>query len=539
MELKFIHIFGPALVIIAFWMFGKGIVNRTRGKRFRPLPAFLFMLVAVVYHFIVPKSWLVEAYGFVHADSSPFDMLLDRVTIALMDFGIGMCIDAGYLAYKKHNSKLFWVPGVLALVISTAIYLFAALIDRIADEIRGTSEYTELLVELGPDDHISEVIPVLQKYQAEYTLAFPDVNPEIDATLDDAMQDPSERSPEDKNLGNYYVISVDPAFVEPLSRELRNDSENVDALEINDPVGLIEPVETDAQAQRRGPFLANDPQLPSQWFAEALAFNEAHQLLRNAKPKKKATVAIVDTGVEGDHEDLKDSFKKSKGDTDKHGHGTHCAGLAGAVTNNGKGVASLNWEGKYIDLKGYPALNRNGFGTDRSVAQAIIDAANGDADVISMSLGGPGKPSKAQSDAIRYAFKQGAIVVVAAGNSNRDAQYFSPASIPGVIVVSAVDQNLNKASFSNTNTSLKMPIAAPGVDIMSSVPGSQYRKFSGTSMATPLVSGMIGIMRSFEPNMTTEEAYELLKQTGSEVDDSYRIGKVIQPKAIIEKMTSK
>lgn len=541
MELKFIHIFGPLLVIIAFWMFGKGIINRTRGKRFRPLPAFLLMLVAIAYHLFVPKAALVEAYGFIHANSSTFDMLLDRVTLALMDFGIGMCIDAGYLAYKKHNAKLFWVPGVLALVISAAIYLFAALIERVADGIKDKSGYTELLVELGPDDTIEEISPLLDKYKASYTLAFEDIQAEIDATLDDEFQSPSERSNNDRNLGNYYLVHVDPDFAELLQRELLNDRENVDALESNDRVSLIPniPSEDGSRTLQRTPYVANDPQLSAQWFATSLAYNDCHKLLKSAKPKRKAVVAIVDTGVEGDHEDIKGTFKESKGDTDGHGHGTHCAGLSGAVTNNGLGVASLNWEGKFIDLKGYPALNKNGFGTDRSVSQAIIDAANGGADVISMSLGGPGQPSKAQADAIKYAFKKGAIVIVAAGNSNRDAKNFSPASVPGVICVSAVDQNLNKASFSNTNTSLKMPIAAPGVDIMSSIPGSKYQKFSGTSMATPIVSGLVGMMRAFNPDITTKEAYELLQSTGKEINDSPKVGKLIQPKAVLERMMGK
>ncbi len=539
MELKFIHIFGPVLVMLAFWMFGKGIINRTRGKRFRPLPAFLLMLAAIGYHFVVPKEVLVGAYGFVHANSSTFDMLLDRVTIALMDFGIGMCIDAGYLAYKKHNSKLFWVPGVLALVISAAIYLFAALIERVADGIKDKSGYTELLVELGPDDTISEISPLLDKYKATYTLAFSDIEGDIDASLDDDFQAPEERNKNDRNLGNYYLVHVDPDFADLLQKELQSDRENVDALEINDRVSLIPNIASEADILQRGNYFANDPQLSSQWFASSLAYNDCHKFLQSVKPRRKAIVAIVDTGVEGDHEDIKSAFKKSKGNTDSHGHGTHCAGLAGAVTNNGLGVASLNWEGKFIDLKGYPALNRNGFGTDRSVSQAIIDAANGGADVISMSLGGPGSPSKAQADAIRYAFKKGAIVIVAAGNSNRDAKNFSPASVPGVICVSAVDQNLNKASFSNTNTSLKMPIAAPGVDIMSSIPGSKYQKFSGTSMATPIVSGLVGMMRAFNPDITTQQAYDILKATGSDIADSPKVGKLIQPKAVLEKMTGK
>ncbi len=535
MELKFTYIFGPLLVIIAFWVFGKGIVNRTRGKQFRPLPAFLLMLVAIAYRFVVSKETLVEAYSFVHADNNVFDMLLDRVTLALMDFGIGMCLDAGYLAYKKHNSKLFWVPGILALVISTIIYLFAAFIDNIADGIRDKSNHVEMLVELGPDDHIEEIVPILKKYKACYELAFKDIDARIDAGLDDEWQDKAHRSPEDKNLANYYLVRVDPHYQTLLAKELANDHENVDQLDQNNQVGLIEPLTSNVSISPQS-FLANDPQMGQQWFATSLDYNGIHNLLKQMKPKRKAIVAIVDTGVEGDHEDIKDVFKKSKGHTDGHGHGTHCAGLAGAVTNNGKGVGSLNWEGKYIEIVGFHALNKNGWGTDKSVAQAIIDAANSGADVISMSLGGPGKTTRAQRDAIRYAFQKGAIVVVAAGNSNRDAKDFTPASMPGVIVVGAVDQHLNKARFSNTNTSLKMPIAAPGVDIMSSIPGSSYQKFSGTSMATPIVSGLIGIMRSFRPDITTQQAYKILHETGKAVSDADKVGNVIQPKAVIEQL---
>ncbi|MEM6263852.1 MAG: S8 family serine peptidase [Bacteroidota bacterium] len=519
MELKFTYFFGPILVITAFLFFGKGIINRTRGKSFRPLPAFILLVVALAYRFLQSRESLVDAYFFIQEENSIFDMLLDRVTLALMDFGIGMTIDSAYLSYKKHNSKLFWVPGVLALVLSGAVYLFATFIETIGEKIRSTENRTELLLELGPDDHIEEVASILNKYHAVYDRTFP-------------MVDLSE----DEDLAQYFSVFVDRDYVEPLTKELSSDRENVDAVSVNQRLVLEKPHVSDNPVGEQRSFLANDPYMSRQWYADALAYNAVHQLLKDAKPARKAKVAIVDTGVDGKHEDLKTVFKKSRGNKDSHGHGTHCAGLAGAIANNGKGVGSLNWEGKFIDLSGYPALNGNGWGTDKTVAMAIIEAAEGGADVISMSLGGPGKAPKVQRDAIEYALKQKAIVVVAAGNSNRDAKDFSPASVDGVIVVSAVNQKLHKAPFSNTNTSLKMPIAAPGVDIMSSIPGSKYQQFSGTSMATPIVSGVIGIMRSFKPGMTTKEAYKMLVDTGKDIADSDRVGKLVQPKAIVEQL---
>ena len=234
------------------------------------------------------------------------------------------------------------------------------------------------------------------------------------------------------------------------------------------------------------------------------------------------------------------SYKESKtdGDYDLHSHGTHCAGLAGVATNNGIGTGSLNLDGEFITLTAYAALDDNGRGTDQRVSKAIIDAAESGADVISMSLGGfsPFGPPKAQVDAIKYARKLGAIVVVAAGNSNDDARKYSPANIKGVITVAAIDEKLNKAYFSNTNTKLKMPIAAPGVNILSSVPDSKYQAYNGTSMATPIVAGLLGMMKAFQPDLTTEQAYDILKSTGTKVNDSGKVGKVINPLEAIKQV---
>lgn len=495
MELNLIHIAGPVLMAIAFLVFARGMVNRSQGKAFKPLPAFLFLLFALSFRFIFGEG-----------------SLLDRLAMMLMDVGIGMSLDAIYLAYHKEKVILYLVPGVLALLFSGILHALSFFADYLHSN-HNNPENIELLVELGEDDNIDEVKGILKKYKACAEKTFPNV------TLD-----------EDADLAQFYTIRVDSAYREALMKALKLDKENVDFVEVNSPVSLIQPQTSTISKEKESPFVADDPYLNQQWFAQSLDYNAVHNWLKNHKPQRKARVAIVDTGVDSDHEDLKGVFKKSPGSVDNHSHGTHCAGIAAGITNNHKGIGSLNWQGEYMDLTGYPALDAQGRGTDKTVAKGIIDAADGDADIISMSLGGfHPRPPRVQVKAVEYALKKGAIVVVAAGNSNADARRFSPANIDGVIVVSAVDERLNKAVFSNTNTKLKMPIAAPGVNIMSSVPGSKYQAFSGTSMATPLVAGVLGMLKAFNPDITSKEAYNVLYNTGKEVRDTEKIGRVVMP----------
>jgi thermitase len=186
-------------------------------------------------------------------------------------------------------------------------------------------------------------------------------------------------------------------------------------------------------------------------------------------------------------------------------------------------------------VSGYRALGSDGLGSLESIAQSIIDATNDGADVLSMSLGGFSlTPPKVVKDAVNYALKRNVIVVAAAGNSNQDARNHMPSNIDGVITVSAVDQHGNKAGFSNINTGLKRPIAAPGVDILSLVPGNDYAPKSGTSMATPVVSGLIGVMRALNPDLTPDEAYQILLETGETLTDSDKVGRLVNANASIE-----
>ncbi len=503
------HLIGTGLVAAAFLLFAREILKKEKGKQFNPLPTFLLLLVSIIFQLTYPQGsfWL-------------------RIPHFLLDTGIGMAIASAWLAVNRSQPKLFLLPGLLSVFAGSFIYLLAFAYHSLTNqEPAKRGDAIELLVELGEDDFIDEkaLQELLHRHHAVAELAFP-------------MVDFSE----DKDLSKYYLVFVPAHHAQRLQLELEADTENVDQVAPNGVFDREVPSPgNSSELPLDGLVASNDPYFGKQWYAQALSYEQVYAFLGNHGPRKKAKVAIVDTGVDRDHEDLAAVYQKSNtdGDYDKHSHGSHCAGLAGAIANNGKGIGSMNWEGKYLTLTGYAALDDYGRGSDLRVSRAIIQAAEDGADVISMSLGGPslsGRPPKSQVDAIRYARKRGAIVIVAAGNSNADASRFSPANVEGVICVSAVGPDLRKASFSNTNTTLKMPIAAPGVNILSSTPGSQYQSYNGTSMATPIVSGLVGMMRSLRPDVTAEEAYELLVSTGMPGEDAAAVGRLIQPAAALQ-----
>ncbi len=429
------------------------------------------------------------------------------------DLGFGLLASAGYLAVKRSKAKPFFVLGVLSL----GLALTLSVVGRILG-IQSVEEQSFLL-ELGPDDQIAEVSPILDRYDVQVERAFPLITLQMD-----------------EDLSQVYLITGSSRSMEDLMDALREDLENVDHIALNMPVQLDPPPQRASPAWRhKKPIIANDPLAQSQWALEAINAPAVHDMLREREPVRKARVAILDTGVDAIHEDINTVFSDTPGSTDKHGHGTHCAGIAGAATNNDLGMASLNWNGDYIEILSYRALGADGMGSLETIAQAILDAARNDADVISMSLGGFSlTPPKVIKDAVDFAIERGAIVVAAAGNSNQDARNHMPSNIEGVISVSAIDQNGNKAKFSNTNTGLTRPIAAPGVDVVSLIPGDEYGPKSGTSMATPVVSGLIGIMRAFNPDLPASEAYRILHETGVELNDSDQVGRLIDADAALQ-----
>jgi len=305
-------------------------------------------------------------------------------------------------------------------------------------------------------------------------------------------------------------------------------------VEYNDLVQLS-PIEAVPNKKSKRTYGINDPGIEQLWGFDKMEMDQLYDAIKKTKikPQQKALIAILDTGVDAKHEDIADNYKsiQSKYDNDPNKHGTHCAGIAAAVSNNSKGVASFSVSNDFVEVASVRVLQGFGGGTQQGIIKGMIEAADAGADVISMSLGGRSNASrqKAYEEAVKYCNKKGAIVVVAAGNSNADAKFYCPANTPGVITVSAVDENLDRAKFSNYVNAMKMGIAAPGVNIYSTIPGNQYASFNGTSMATPYVAGLLGLMKSIRPDLDTKEAYKILKKCGKATNQPKETGPFIQP----------
>lgn len=197
---------------------------------------------------------------------------------------------------------------------------------------------------------------------------------------------------------------------------------------------------------------------------------------------------------------------------DDHGHGTHVSGTIGAVGNDGVGVVGINWKTQLLAVK---MLASSGGGTWDWAAQAVIYAADHGALVSNNSWGGDGG-SQSLFDAIAYAGQHGQLFVAAAGNNGRDtdAVPFYPASYPhtNIVSVAATDSSGNRASFSNYGV-FSVDLGAPGVGILSSLPGNNYAAWNGTSMATPHVAGTAALLRVVNPSWDSQQVKDRLLAT--------------------------
>lgn len=397
--------------------------------------------------------------------------------------------------------------------------------DRISQDDPITYDASgELLLELAEGQSQEVLATVVRKYGLELQLAF----------------DPA--SPESTELDDYYLVDVPSNclnIIPEIISELQSIAE-VDWVEPNETITINPLPGKSARTDKK--YGVNDPGLSQLWGFEVMEVDKLYEYLdrQSIQPVAKALIAILDTGVDATHEDLKDNFRSldSKSDNDPRGHGTHCAGIAAAVSNNGVGVASFSRDNQYVEVSSIKVLSASGMGTQQMIINGIIKAADAGASVISLSLGGRSNQTKerAYRKAVDYANSKNAIVVAAAGNSNRNAKDYAPAGVKGVIAVSAVDNDLNRAVFSNFVSDLSMGVAAPGVNIYSTVPEGKYATFSGTSMATPYVAGMLGLMKSIDPTLDTQTAYDILYQTGRSTKDTDKTGFLIQPHHAIKQL---
>jgi subtilisin family serine protease len=261
---------------------------------------------------------------------------------------------------------------------------------------------------------------------------------------------------------------------------------------------------------------------------------------------RDVVVAVIDTGVDYNHVDLVDNrwvnegeipsngidddgngyiddvygYDFAYGDSDPmdgHSHGTHCSGTIGGVGNNSIGVAGVSHAVRIMAVK---FLDDWGSGYTDDAIDSIIYAVDNGAQILSNSWGGGGF-SQGLEDAISYANDHNVLFVAAAGNeySNNDVypNYPSNYEVPNVLAVAATDHDDDKPSWSNYGLTT-VDLGAPGVDILSTVPGDGYDHFSGTSMATPHVSGAAALIKGYNPNLSALELKSILMESVDLVD---------------------
>jgi thermitase len=303
-------------------------------------------------------------------------------------------------------------------------------------------------------------------------------------------------------------------------------------------------IELDVSEGPLVPVLPRDPQFSDQW---ALANSgqrggkqgadiSATLAWATTTGSDNVVVAVLDSGVDYTHEDLAQNMwvrpqsmapyqdnelgtiddlngynavDSAADPMDENGHGTHCAGIIGAEGENNLGIAGVNWKVKIMPLK---FMNAGGFGTTKDAIEAInyvIDRKKAGVNVriISASWGSTQR-SRALETVIRKAYENDILFVAAAGNAttNNDRTPHFPSSydVPNVLSVAALDRHDQLATFSNYGVK-SVAIAAPGVDILSTWLGNQYEEKSGTSMATPVISGVAALIVTQNPRISVDD----------------------------------
>ena len=260
-------------------------------------------------------------------------------------------------------------------------------------------------------------------------------------------------------------------------------------------------VSAEENKQRQWQMAPSDPLYVDQWALPKIGWDA---VFGAALPGGRATVAVLDSGVDASHPDLGEIvvgtsiLDGSNGLTDPSGHGTALAGIIAARTDTVpvEGIAGVAYAG--VGVMPVTVLSVDGKGWDSDVIAGVIWAADHGADVILMAFSDPGF-SPALQEAIDYAWAKGVVLVAAAGNSGDSTPNF-PAGHRGVIGVSATDPADILAPFSSFGQAAFL--GAPGVAIQTTWPGGSYAVVGGTSMSAAVVAGVAGFMRAVDPSLS-------------------------------------
>ena len=285
----------------------------------------------------------------------------------------------------------------------------------------------------------------------------------------------------------------------------------------------------------------NDPLIASQYALDQPSGRDvAAPQVWNMGKTSCSKVAVLDSGVDKDHPDLKPNLWKNSGEksgngkdddrngyvddyygvdlvdgkgsgTDDNGHGTHVAGGVAAVGNNGLGVSGVCWKSSVVSVK---FLDARGRGGTAGAVEAIDYAVHEGAKIINCSFGSSSKSSALQ-DAVRYAKDKGALLVVAAGNDGDDLEkkpaYPASYTDGNILTVAATTRTDALAGFSNYGAK-SVDVAAPGDAILQTTRGGGYGNKSGTSMAAPIVAGAAALLRQADSKATYSELRTALRE---------------------------
>lgn len=342
--------------------------------------------------------------------------------------------------------------------------------------------------------------------------------------------------------GAYWAAHLDDAGEMELASKTKTKSQR--------PLDLGKASNTTSKTQEESKVLLNDPAISQAWGFKK---SDAQRAWEVSQGSKDIIVAVIDTGADINHEDLKANIWVNPGETgkdangrdkatngidddgngfvddvngwnfvsnngaltDNHGHGSHIAGIIGAEAGNNKGIAGISPKVSLMILKYFdPKVP----GTDnlKNTVNSIRYAVKNGAKIINYSGGGT-EFSQEEKDAIEEARKAGILFVAAAGNerSNSDTHKYYPADygLSNIISVTAIDPSTEVLASSNYGVET-VDIAAPGQNILSTLPNSAYGYMTGTSQATAFVTGAAVLVMSHHRDFSAEEAKKYILATG-------------------------
>lgn len=311
-----------------------------------------------------------------------------------------------------------------------------------------------------------------------------------EAELDDILRPHGGRAVDRIDGIGVHIVQLPPQASEKAVEALLKHNKHLKA------------VERDRLVEAAG--FANDTYYAKAWHLPKIEATAAWDLATG----RDVVIAVLDSGVDGAHPDLAgklvpgwNAVDNNANTSDVNGHGTAVAGAAAAATNNGVGVAAVAGDALIMPVR---IADANAYAYWSTVAKGLTWAADNGADIVNISYSGVSGSATVQS-AARYLQGKGGVTVVAAGNSGGE-EVIAPSD--AMISVSATGSTDARASFSSYGQ--YVDIAAPGESIWTTVRGGSYQKWNGTSLASPVVAGVLGLMKSANPALGATELEALL-----------------------------